>query len=454
VRVRPAGRGAVALLVLAAGILLPAGTAQAASSGWTLSRARVGAGVASRGSVALSCASAGFCVQIGGGDTKSGLLAVVYDGRSTSTSALPVPIDAQPRAGFGVEALDCVTRSLCVAVGSYRTWTGRERPLVETYAGGGWRAMALPGIADRLEGVACNVTQCLATGLDFRSDGFDHGYVAVRDSSGNWTSPPLLDSTYGYHAENPTCPPSGACTAEVAIQSGPSPELLLEPTPDGYVSTEFPAPADAVSYTIRVGALSCPTAARCLGLGTYEDTAGLVHLAAESLVDGRLTATEIAMPSGLAGPDIFAEPTDASCAVAGGQLLCSAAANLASFTGPGQHAMLADYRNGSWTARLARPPAATGGAQVRLDETSCSSGGHCAAVGSYTANGRVLPFVSDLGALSWQTTDLALPPGLSAADDVQLTSVSCDGSRCLAGGNVRYRPDNPELHQLLVARYR
>ena len=436
---------------LAVAVAVLAGTAAAGAltpRTWSLSLAPVGAGVSSSPASSVSCATDQFCVQIGGVGGR--LTAIVYSATSSRRMALPAPIDSTRPAQASVEAVDCPSRELCVAVGEYETYDRRERPLVETYRGGTWRATTISGTVNELNGVACNATQCLATGTSF-SNSFDHGFLAVRTADGTWSAPPVREAPFGYAAEQPVCPPQGACTAQARIESGPGGDELLRPTPDGYEAVPFPAADGSQPLGLQVGPLSCPTA-QCTGLGTYQDE-GHNHLLVETLgADGSLSATQLALPGAVADT-VSLRPIAMACTEAAAGLLCASGVNVY-FGGPEPHATLVQLRSGSWRVRLAPVPPGAQLASVGVRDASCSTYGHCAVVGSFRSGaGRTRPLVEDLADPVWQPVVLAVPDQLSASDDVELSDVSCAGHTCLAAGGVGYRPNNDERQLMLVARY-
>jgi hypothetical protein len=148
------------------------------------------------------------------------------------------------------------------------------------------------------------------------------------------------------------------------------------------------ATAASVNQGAGVGSISCPSAGNCSAVGGYTDSSGLGE---------GLLLTETAGTWGAGGETVLPANADTtpsalnqgasvgpvSCASAGN---CTAVGTYVDAMG-NQEGMLLTETAGSWSAGVEAvlPSNATSSRQlVQWGSVSCSSAGHCAAVGSYT----------------------------------------------------------------------
>jgi hypothetical protein len=118
--------------------------------------------------LSLSCASAGFCIAVGGYDLSSGggkSFAERWDGSSWSLEATLSVAGASDTQLMGVS---CTSPRACFAVGEYNPSGSqpRQRTLVERWNGTRWSAERTPsGRGDELVGVSCaSARACMAVG--------------------------------------------------------------------------------------------------------------------------------------------------------------------------------------------------------------------------------------------------------------------------------------------------
>jgi hypothetical protein len=100
------------------------------------------------------------------------------------------------------------------------------------------------------------------------------------------------------------------------------------------------------------------------------------------------------------------------------------------------------YANGSWSSAEGALPSDTATdsttphADANLFAVSCVSVTSCTAIGSYTnTSGNSSGYLATLSGTTWSATSIALPSGANP-DGSNLTSVSCTGTFCAAGGSV------------------
>ncbi len=154
-------------------------------SKWSAVRSPTILGGGSLGSV--SCASTRFRVAVG--SRGSSTLVEVFDGKSWSV--VPSP-NGPTTFGSLLSGVSCTSAVSCHAVGSYyASKTAGQRPLTESYTGGGWTLASLPTAPDggQLNGISCTrSTSCTAVGVGFKApDGTNLAYTV----NGNmWMSAP------------------------------------------------------------------------------------------------------------------------------------------------------------------------------------------------------------------------------------------------------------------------
>ena len=172
------------LLVLVVGVLaltvLPAGQAEAASPGWTLTT-----GVATNGFDSVSCVSSSFCAAVGGVGT-----AYVYNGstwtKNYSNGSLP-----------SLDAVSCGSPTMCVAGAAtahkYLTWNGSSWSL-NTFTGA--------DASEEITSVSCvGASFCLAVDGNGNSIAFD---------GSAWSSPISTNDTVNTDT-SVSCVSSFAC---------------------------------------------------------------------------------------------------------------------------------------------------------------------------------------------------------------------------------------------------
>lgn len=443
----------LAALAAALAVLALAPSAQAATRSWTTELSPLPAGIGEPPYLdnAVSCASASFCVQFTSGqDRTRGVVpvAIVRRGSELTAQELPLPIDAeQPTPTISLSGgIDCVSPTECVAVGGYPNYHGLDRPLIETYSKGRWVAGAAPGAGPyrydlSLSQVACNATQCVATGSYYNSATEQNSYyLAVRDSAGTWSQADVVGGGILTTVSNPVCPPDGSCYAQAYDETSSTPSRLIYPSTDGWRQSPFPAPPGANLQTLTVGQLSCPTDGYCVGIGAYRDAAtNQNHLAREQVINGWQVAHEIRIPTAdrTRTDDLLPGPT--SCGGAPVGVPCAAAATFSPYGNPGTPSLLVSSSGSTW--RAVRPPVPAGGQRgsVSLRAISCSASGTCAAVGTYLVAGKPMPVAENKNPTGWVATGLGVPPG-GTDPGAELDGISCAGAQCMASGRTLPAP--------------
>lgn len=413
-------------LVLASAVVavvaVPVG-ARADVPSWTSSIAPTANSRSPQPFVDVACPSATFCIGV-----NSGAPAVVEVRNGVARArALRLPIDAGSASTASLAAIACSTPNWCVAVGSYETYTKRQRPLFETYRNGRWQATTAQTSAQVLSAVACNRSTCLATG-DWYAGYYNDTVLLQRDASGAWTDSGF-SVAYGDTIGDPVCTPgTGPCFAQAFHQyyAFPTGRTFVYPSGGGWKQVNFPGPNDADLTTLDLGAMSCPAADSCVTTGSYLDSAGSQHLVAETFASGELSAAEIPLPAAVADQKDTLVPTDTACAT---PTRCAAGASFYDYRRHHDGLVLSSTGS-SWTAQTVPVPAGRRAPSAWLADVSCSARS-CAAVGSVGGTSGAVPLAEDWSAGSWSPTTVPLSAGQVAG---RLAAVSCRGGQCVATG--------------------
>jgi hypothetical protein len=323
---------------------------------------------------------------------------------STAPSAGLSPAAASAPFGEGLIAarIACPAVGSCVVVGNYWDVSSHVQGLIETLAGGAWRAITAP-----------------TAGLN-----------------------PAAAADPGARLLDVSCPAVGSCVAVGEYSSASGQDGLIE-TLSGGSWTASTAPDAAASQTVRLLSIACPTTTSCVAVGDYEDTSGNWHGLIETLASGAWLAST--MPaSGLSpgpgtGPSAGQALDFVSCPGVGS----CAAAGLYTDSARDRRGLLAVLADGTWTAQAAP----TGGLNAATDpfmifgSLSCPATGSCIAVGQYLdASRHEDGLIETLAGVTWAssvapTAGLRPAPGSGPTDVVQLDHVSCPAlGACVAAG--------------------
>jgi hypothetical protein len=354
--------------------------------------------------VAVSCASASFCVAVGSYYEASGTLTSYLDvfskGHWTARSA-PLPAGASKRGGILVD-ISCPSTRSCEAVGQYSVNPYSTMPYIVSKAGGRWRASAAPLPAnaskrtgmfdmtlDDFESITCSSPRaCQAIG-SYLAKGVD-GDVAFFDtlSAGSWTahatSVPSGGSLKNSRLSTLACPPTGPCEA------------------GGYYYT-------AQGHKMK---------------GLFES----VSVGSEPVASGSPT------PAGASGTNPETQVVSVSCAAAGS---CVAVERDRSSTGGNETFVVRQSAN-SWDTQLAPLPAHGTRASGELGSVACRAKSFCVAVGSFNSSRRGRQgLIEAFWSNSWRPREAELPAGAGRASS-SLALVSCgSATACYAIGSYK-----------------
>jgi hypothetical protein len=192
---------------------------------------------------------------------------------------------AVPRAA--VFAVTCPAPGSCVAVGSTYGKTGRLHGLIDTLSRGTWSARQAPlpesGATDRspvLDAVTCPaVGSCVAIGA-YTNTRLGHDDLIDVLHGSMWTPARVpLPGEGGAHHDALTCPTPASCVAVGSyLDTGGTALHGLVETLSGATWTTWRAPlppnAEGQNPDASFDAMTCPTLGTCVAVGWYRDATG------------------------------------------------------------------------------------------------------------------------------------------------------------------------------------
>ena len=137
---------------------------------WGLESVPLPTGTATGQLISVSCVSIDWCVGVGSAADSPGknvAFVVAWTGSGWNTAPVATPAGA---AGSGLNAISCVSRDACTAVGSYTDTAGNENPLVVRWNGSAWNVDPGPTVpaGTELDGVSCALDgSCTVVGYYF-----------------------------------------------------------------------------------------------------------------------------------------------------------------------------------------------------------------------------------------------------------------------------------------------
>jgi photosystem II stability/assembly factor-like uncharacterized protein len=323
-------------------------------------------GSSNGGFLGVSCPSANDCVAVGSDGGQSGVASTSTNGgktwsQSALTSGSPV-----------LNAVDCASTSLCVAV-------GQGVSARSTDGGATWTNASLPTSNTTLLGVDCpSASLCVSVGVSPGNAGPYGGQLLVSSNGGTtWTAPSLPASPGALGSV--ACPTSTFCVsvgASILVTNNRGQSWSLATVKGG---------------TGVLRSVSCQSATVCVAIGANPAVAQNSNAAAFGVVttDGGITWTSVPMPSGSATLS---------------QLSCSSSSCLAAGTAYGGSlapVVVTSDGGTQWSAN-----ASVGSSLTAVNGISCNSGTDCVFVGENgknpvtvsTANGGA-PVSTSVGAL-------------------------------------------------------
>jgi hypothetical protein len=376
-----------------------------------------------------SCGSAGSCVATGSYDDPAGnvhpFLVQITSGIPGSGSEVSLPADAAASSDVAdLASVSCWSASSCFAVGTYENASDNFESLVAPISNGAPGA----GVGIQLPSNARPATESSLSEVDCWAAGSCVAIGSYTDQDGNTQAlvEPISGGTAGAGIEVPA--PAGA---------EPSPNLIA-----------------------GLNEVDCWAAGACVATGSYSDANGDDQAFVVPISNGVPgAAVAVTPPSDAATPASGTTPD-----VSLGPLSCWGAGSCVAV---GSYATAADNIEGMvvpitdgvpGTASDAQLPAnaatANSEQQVSLDDVSCSTDGHCVAVGRY-----LLPSQIDQEALVEPITDGVPGPGQDVSlpgnagtgwQEAGLESVSCPAAGpCVGIGD--YTDSSHDMQELTAA---
>jgi len=260
-----------------------------------------------------------------------------WNGKAWTASDAPRPADvlSGSEAAASVDAMACPGAKACFAGGSYRSTSGNKAMVLTWRGGGHFRATAAPLPSDAsadpfgdILGIACaSASSCFAVG-SYDNSTVQAGML-LRLSGGKWTAaaaPVPPGSAVNGSVDAISCPSLTFCEAGgwQDNSGGISQAVLLQWSAGKWSVVKSPLPSGAAaSHQASISGISCPSASRCIAVGSYLDAKGNTQAMLLTRSGGKWTAAKAPLPAGAASnpwTDIAAVscPAVARCTAAGG----------------------------------------------------------------------------------------------------------------------------------------
>jgi hypothetical protein len=358
----------------------------------------------------------------------------------------PLPAGAAVSPDSYLYGVACPSASSCVAAGDYVDPAGTGQGLLLTGHGSSWTATKAPLPASAgaspsdvtLFGVVCpSAAACVAAGGYYDSAGNQEALLVTGHGT-SWTAieaplPTGAGADPDASLSDVTCASTHLCVAVGSYidSSGNSQGLLITGHGTSWTATEAPVPAGANSAPgTSISGVACPSAARCIAVGTYTDSTGYYEGLLLTWHRSSWTATEAPLAAG-AGANPGAGLSGVACSSAS---TCLAAGAYMGSSSAYQGLLLAGHGS-SWTATKARLPAhANADPVASLSDVACPSASTCVVTGYYSnSTGQQGLLLAQRGT-AWTAIKAPLPT-TSTDPEASTGDVTCPAtSACLAAG--------------------
>ena len=330
-----------------------------------------------------------------------------------------------------LDAISCASPGTCIAVGGYENRAGTKVPLAQERTRTGWRiraAVVPPGaVFTNLFGVSCSAADA-CTAVGYYTDGAQQIHPLAEIWTGtSWKIQPVPSPAghplSGFFAVS--CPSARACTAVGAQTDTRGTSISLAERWNGTAWTIQATASPAGSAGSEFLAVSCTSATACTAAGSYDTTSHLGRPVAAAW--GGTNWHRQATPPA-AGASAANGLVGVSCASV---RTCIAVGFSTATTG--ESTTLAERWDGSrW--RLQPSPVPAGTISAGLSGVSCPSPRACTAVGEFFSSGqRELALAERWDGAGWQVQPVPSPAG--ARQGSELSAVSCPSAdRCFAVG--------------------
>jgi hypothetical protein len=385
----------------------------------------------------VSCSSSSSCTAVGDYTKRFGrtvTLAERWDGTSWSVESTPNPQGAPSSA---LNAVDCTSSSVCVAVGSSFTHSGTEITLAERWTGTRWSIQSTPNPSSgggTLFGVSCTSSSaCTAVGAS------NTGTFAERWNGTKWAiqSTPNPAGAQFSLLDAVACTSSSTCTAVGGYGNSSGTLVTLAERWNGTRWRIQATPNPSGAQFSFLNAVSCTASSACTAVGGYGNSSGTLVTLAERWNGTTWRIQRTPNPSGAQ----FSLLNAVSCTSSS---VCAAFGVNAN--GSGLSVTLAERWNGTtWSIQPTpnRPRASASG----FSAVSCPMPSFCMAAGT-AANSFSTP-VSLAESWNGKTWKIQKTPNLPGAEPSGLIGVSCTRpANCMAVGTTGI--DNSPRHALVA----
>lgn len=222
----------------------------------------------------VSCASSSLCFAVGyeGPYVPHGHpLIIKWNG--SLWSAVPTP-NVNEASNALLRDVQCVTPSVCFAVGQYVPSQGNGSGLIERWNGSSWTAVAGPH-EGLLVGVGCATASfCFASGIDYTFDGAHSVSLHLTElwDGSSWRLVPSGSHDGEYEVDSISCSSRIQCAGSGSLNNQFASLSMMEAW-DGVswraVATPHPAaPSDGRAFD-RLVSVSCADASFCQAIGSH-----------------------------------------------------------------------------------------------------------------------------------------------------------------------------------------
>jgi hypothetical protein len=265
---------------------------------------------------AVSCVSRNDCMAVGG--PGAGALAERWNGAHWTVQPTPKPAGAQVAA---FNAIWCTTASSCMAAGGYMDAKGQIHVLAERWNGHAWRMVPAPTPSQPamsfFNGVACPASSaCIGVGISIDASGNPTGTFAERWNGHTWKLQPTpTQHTPGGYLGSVWCVSVTACLATGGTSAGTLAERL-----SGTTWRVLPTPNPPGTQGGVLGSLSCSSLSACTGAGIAISGSGSPQTIAERWNGARWRVQLTPVLPGVhdVGSFSVACPAASTCIAAGG----------------------------------------------------------------------------------------------------------------------------------------
>ena len=331
----------------------------------------------------------------------------------------------------GMTGVSCAAPTSCMAVGSYTAAaSGITFGVAERWDGSKWTPLTVPDPAPNtaissLTSVSCPTSSfCQAVGYYFTTTGGGGAYAARWDGS-KWTAQSVENPAgyttwlFGVSCISPTFCQAGGYKGTSAGQ-----KTFVQQW-NGTKWSEIAVPSVEGAQATLLESMSCTSTTRCVGVGSYQDTASQQHPVALHWDGAAWTLRTPPTPNGFKTGRLMA----VSC---GSSTECQATGVY--LTEAGLRAAFADRLvGGTWSALPI--PYLANARESWLMGVSCESQATCLATGIYENQaGQTIPLAARWTGSTWEPQS---PPYIPGNIFSTLESVSCVSLMCMAAGYTK-----------------